>query len=151
MSHWWMFCVLFIKFHGFMIFFTGMHTFVNGTYTGIKRSPSLQEANAFCFISAGVITLDVDDIFFICTGVNDHEYVIYDPRDDSEEDWDYWNLICRVIFSIALLCPYLWLVLYINNFGWAGFFPSPKWWSFWMQNLYNVVLHQSQILSFKKT
>ena len=82
--------------------------------------------------------------------MNDHEYVIYDPRDDSEEDWDYWNLICRVIFSIALLCPYLWLVLYINNFGWAGFFPSPNWWSFWMQNLYNVVLHQSQILSFKK-
>ena len=82
--------------------------------------------------------------FFICTGVNDHEYVIYDPRDDSEEDWDYWNLICRVIFSIALLCPYLWLVLYINNFGWASFFPSPNWWSFWMQNIYNVVLHQSR-------
>jgi len=42
-----------------------MHTFVNGTYTG----------------------------------VNDHEYVIYDPRDDSEEDWDYWNLICRTSFG----------------------------------------------------
>ena len=67
--------------------------------------------------------------FSICTGVNDHEYVIYDPRDDSEEDWDYWNLICRVFFSIALLSPQnvhtYWLVLYINNFGWAGFFPSP--------------------------
>ena len=45
-----------------MIFFTGMHTFVNGTYTGIKRLPSLQEDNAFCFISAGVINVD-DDIF----------------------------------------------------------------------------------------
>jgi len=29
------------------------------------------------------------------TGVNDHLYTIYDPRDDSEETWDYWNLICR--------------------------------------------------------
>ena len=41
--------------------------------------------------------------FFTSSGVNDDEYVIYDPRDDSEEDWDYWNLICRVIFNIALL------------------------------------------------
>ena len=30
------------------------------------------------------------------TGVNDHTYVIYDPRADSLEDWDNWNLICRV-------------------------------------------------------
>merc|ERR1712212_566933 len=29
------------------------------------------------------------------TGANDHLYTIYDPRDDSEEDWDYWNIICR--------------------------------------------------------
>ena len=83
--------------------FTGMHTFVNGTYTGIEISPGMQEGNAFCFISARVNNVDVGDVFFICTGVNDHEYVIYDPRDDSEEDWDYWNLICRVIFNIALL------------------------------------------------
>ena len=53
-------CTFFNK--AFMIFFTGMHTFVNGTYTGIKRLPSLQEDNAFCFISAGVINVD-DDIF----------------------------------------------------------------------------------------
>merc|ERR1712203_575824 len=24
-----------------------------------------------------------------------HLYTIYDPRDDSPEDWDYWHLICR--------------------------------------------------------
>ena len=53
-------------------------------------------------------------IFFICTGVNDHEYVIYDPRDDSEEDWDYWNLICRVIFNIALLSPQN-----VQTYGWS--------------------------------
>merc|ERR1712107_796681 len=29
------------------------------------------------------------------SGVNDHTYVIYDPRADSLEDWDNWNLICR--------------------------------------------------------
>merc|ERR1712004_954418 len=27
------------------------------------------------------------------TGTNDHTYVIYDPRADSLEDWDNWNLI----------------------------------------------------------
>ena len=27
---------------------------------------------------------------------SDHTYVIYDPRADSLEDWDNWNLICRV-------------------------------------------------------
>jgi len=34
------------------------------------------------------------------TGANDHLYTIYDPRDDSEEDWDYWNIICRVLFCL---------------------------------------------------
>ena len=33
-----------------MIFFTGMHTFINGTYTGIKRSPGLQEGHAFFYL-----------------------------------------------------------------------------------------------------
>ena len=60
--------------------------------------------------------------FFICTGVNDHEYVIYDPRDDSEEDWDYWNLICRVIFNIALLSLKMstLMVGLINKQFWLG-------------------------------
>merc|ERR1719216_139354 len=28
------------------------------------------------------------------TGANDHLYTIFDPRADSEETWDNWNLRC---------------------------------------------------------
>jgi len=28
------------------------------------------------------------------TGTGNHRYVIYDPRDDSLQTWDNWNLIC---------------------------------------------------------
>ena len=49
-------------------------------------------------------------MWFFCTGANDHLYTIYDPRDDSEEDWDYWNIICRVLFCLRnYLTPHTWL------------------------------------------
>ena len=77
------------------MFQTGMHTpdAEDGSYTG--------DQIAFCYarIDSRYLLSESLNVIF-CTGANDHLYTIYDPRDDSEEDWDYWNIICRVLFCL---------------------------------------------------
>ena len=55
--------------------------------------PKLVTTLLFYFFLPGMHTPSPTDGTY--TG-SDHTYVIYDPRADSLEDWDNWNLICRV-------------------------------------------------------
>ena len=90
------------------IFPTGMHTpFPNGSYTGNEILPLLLCSWFFLYFTTTTSTTTTTDSCYILsgynthprfiTGVNDHLYTIYDPRDDSEETWDYWRVICKVV------------------------------------------------------
>ena len=35
--------------------------------------------------------------------LGDHEYTIFDPKSDTAESWQYWDLICKVLFLAKFL------------------------------------------------
>ena len=69
-----------------------MHTPApDGSYTGMNNNSFLLNfAVLLVFILISCL------LMFGHSGVNNHLYTIFDPRNDGEETWDNWNLICRV-------------------------------------------------------
>ena len=100
----------------FLNTFAGMHTpAIDGTYTGKN---SYQSNNIFKGggLKSSVASFDfLFFIFYFCTGANDHLYTIFDPRADSEETWDNWNLRCLVNYHCFLNhnrwihCRWIWI------------------------------------------
>ena len=67
-----------------------LKSWVNPLPPLLGQNPNLNQK--FCLLGFPNLCID------FCAGSH-HLYTIYDPRDDSPEDWDYWHLICRVLFS----------------------------------------------------
>ena len=80
---------------------SGMHTpGPNGQYLGTDGKKTKAQHSSRMKLIFFIFWLSFSPSFQY---LGDHEYTIFDPKSDTAESWQYWDLICKVLFLAKFL------------------------------------------------